>query len=271
MLDDKRLLEFLAIKACMAASRSILEIYQSDFEVETKADDSPVTMADLNSDKIIREILMHSNIPVLSEEVISQFDPNNTPLFWCVDPLDGTREFVNKTGEFAINIALIENGIPIFGAVCSPINSCVWYTSTEGLMKYDFGNHDVQSIAPEYSKSYFTLVYGSLNTEGKQAYDLLVEKIGNAHTIKNVKVGSATKFGWLIEGRADLYVRLGNTSIWDTAAGHALLRMAGGELINLETKEELKYNLNNLSNPHFVAFNPHGKILFHFLTDNNLL
>lgn len=271
MLNDKRMLEFLAVKACMAASRVILEIYQTPFEVLTKSDESPVTQADISSDNLIREILASTQIPVISEEVVSKFKNSDTPLFWCVDPLDGTREFVNKTGEFAINIALIEKGKPIFGAICSPIQSTIWYTSTDGIMKYNFGTHHVEPVHSKSNTEVFQLVYGTFSEEAKLKYQALIDALSTEFKIESKKVGSAIKFGLLAEGKADAYIRTGKTSIWDIAAGHALLNMAGGSLINLETGKEMEYNLDNLLNPHFMAYTGRAKVLFDFLTNNNLL
>lgn len=271
MLNDKRMLEFLAVKACMAASRVILEIYQTPFEVLTKSDESPVTQADISADNLIREILSSSQIPVVSEEVVSKFKNAETPLYWCVDPLDGTREFVNKTGEFAINIALIENGKPVFGAICSPIQGTIWYTSTDGLMKYNFTSHQVESISPLSNSERFQLVYGSFTEEAKRTYHSLIEELSTEFNVQSKKVGSAFKFALLAEGKADAYIRTGKTSIWDIAAGHALLNMAGGSLINLETGREMEYSLDQLSNPHFMAFTNRAKVLFDFLSNKNLL
>lgn len=270
MLNDRRMLEFLVVKACMAASRVILEIYQTPFEVLTKSDESPVTQADISSDNLIREILASSQIPVISEEVISKFKNSDTPLFWCVDPLDGTREFVNKTGEFAINIALIENGEPIFGAICSPIQSTIWYTSSDGIMKYNFAKHHVDAINSNSITDTFHLVYGTFSEEAKKKYQKLIDTLNSEFKIESKKVGSAVKFGLLAEGKADAYIRTGKTSIWDIAAGHALLNMAGGSLINLETGEEMEYSLDNLSNPPFMAYTSRAKVLFDFLSNKNL-
>lgn len=265
------LLEFIGIEACMMASQEILKIYQLDFDVYTKSDESPVTQADLNSDKIIRDVLQKSGIPVLSEEVISNFKAIDTPIFWCVDPLDGTREFVKKTDEFAINIALINDNKPILGFVCSPIQSTVWYTTREGNKKYNFKRHALENLTAA-PLGFWKLVYGSISSSGEQNYQHLLEKIKVLQpTFQNEKLGSALKFGIMSEGLANLYIRFGTTSIWDTAAGHALLLNAGGDILNLDTKESLRYDLSQLSNPHFVAFNREGKEFFRLLSNENLL
>ena len=254
-------LKDLAIDAAIEASKSILAIYEKPFDVIVKSDLSPLTQADLESDKIIRSILIKSQIPIISEEV--EVSDSDVKRFWCVDPLDGTKEFVNKSGEFAINIALIEDGIPVFGLICAPILHCMWYSSENEVIKLDYLNQTKEIYRADNSpKSEWKLLSGTLSNEGQEAYNSFLKSLPESKKVVDKHVGSSIKFALMSEAKADVYLRFGRTYIWDTAAGHALLRCIGGDILDMQNKKSLTYSAKKLANPHFIAFTQSGKLFF---------
>ena len=235
------------------AGKAVLEIYKQDFEVTQKDDASPLTQADLASHHIICDALgrLTPDIPVLSEESceIGYNARADWQQYWLVDPLDGTREFINRNGEFTVNIALIRHHNPILGVVHVPVSG-VTYTglvgkwaskhSADGVMEHITIRKpcaDPPVVVGSRSHANPRLT-GFLNKMG--AYDL-------------VSMGSSLKFCLLAEGEADFYPRLGPTSEWDTAAAHAVVLAAGGRIITLDGKP-LRYNLKeSLLNPEFLV------------------
>ena len=235
------------------AGKAILEIYQQDFEVVQKADQSPLTQADLASHRIICESLAHltPDIPVLSEESAGiDYDTRaNWFQYWLVDPLDGTREFINRNGEFTVNIALIRHHQPILGVVHVPVSG-VTYT---GLVGKWASRHDEDGrmvhIGVRLPCADPVVVVGSRSHANPRLMEFL-ERIGN---YKLVSMGSSLKFCLLAEGEADFYPRLGPTSEWDTAAAHAVVLAAGGKIVTLDGKP-LRYNTKrSLLNPEFLV------------------
>ena len=235
------------------AGKAILEVYNSDFDYELKEDLSPLTKADTLSHNIICERLevLTPDIPILSEENSNiPFDVRTLwKQYWLVDPLDGTKEFIKKNGEFTVNIALIENNTPIFGIIHVPVtNETYWGSSTKGSF-YIKGNNQETKLCVEKKIGSQVRIVASRSHPSKML-DTLLEEIGE---YKIITKGSSLKFCLIAKGEADIYPRFGPTSEWDIAAGHAIVKFAGGSLLTIDRKP-MQYNLieNNL-NPYFVV------------------
>lgn len=236
------------------AGDEILKIYNSDQSnvVDHKADDSPLTLADVASNKVIVDSLKKEfDYPIISEEIEGvPFDERKDfEKFWCVDPLDGTKEFINRNGEFTVNIALIENGVPVFGGIYVPVTETYYFgIHGEGAFKA-VGTSDLQPIrVNENSKDWIAV--GS-KSHAKPAEKEFYEEIGVKEAFS---VGSSLKFCMVAEGSADLYYRSGPTMEWDIAAGHAIVRGAGGEVYqDLNCTKVFTYNKENLLNGPFLA------------------
>ena len=235
------------------AGKAILEIYKQDFEVVQKHDDSPLTQADLASHRIICDALAHltPDIPVLSEESSDiDFDTRADWFqYWLVDPLDGTREFINRNGEFTVNIALIRFHNPVLGVVHVPVSG-VTYTGLVGKWASRHASDgSMEHISVRLPCADPMVVVGSRS----HANPRLMEFLGQMGNYELVSMGSSLKFCLLAEGSADFYPRLGPTSEWDTAAAHAVVLAAGGKIITLDGKP-LRYNTKrSLLNPEFLV------------------
>jgi len=235
------------------AGRAILEVYSTDFDVQEKDDASPLTQADLASHRWIDAGLraLTPDIPVISEESgLPDFDERRTwQRYWIVDPLDGTREFVSRNGEFTVNIALIERGRPVLGVVHVPVLGRT-YVGCEGLgAERRDGQGDPVSIAVATASQAPVRVVGSRSHRGA-SLDAFLARLGD-HTM--IPMGSSLKFCVVAEGGADLYPRLGPTSEWDTAAAQAVVEQAGGAVLTLDGKP-MKYNQKaDILNPHFLV------------------
>ncbi len=237
------------------AGVEIMKIYETDFSVQTKSDNSPVTQADkLAEDLILRSIRegLTDKMPIVSEEAASD---GNTPevlgnAFWLIDPLDGTKEFINKNDEFTVNIALIENGKPVMGVVHLPASKTTYSASAAGAFVIR-GDEPSQQITcnPAGTEPLTAVVSRSHRSPEVDEY-LKDFSIG-----KETSAGSSLKFCLIAEGSADLYPRFGRTMEWDTAAGHAILKFAGGQVYNLDGSE-LMYGKADHENPHFIAAGP---------------
>ena len=241
------------VTIAVQAGEAILEIYEQDFEVVQKEDQSPLTQADLASHRIICDALaaLTPDIPLLSEESASiDFKTRSGwSIYWLIDPLDGTKEFVNRNGEFTVNIALIENHQPVLGVVHVPV-SAVTYTGVagHGATRRQTGNPP-QAIAIRVPCANPMVVVGSRSHANPVLTELL-ELMGN---FELVSMGSSLKFCLLAEGKADFYPRLGPTSEWDTGAAHAVVSAAGGKIVTL-AGNPLQYNLKeSLLNPEFLV------------------
>lgn len=237
-----------------SAGAEILKIYNSDQPnlVDHKADDSPLTLADLAAnDIIISGLELAFDIPIVSEEneSIPFSERKYFSKFWCVDPLDGTKEFINRNGEFTVNIALIENGIPIFGAIYVPVSD-IYYFGIKGEGAYkQFGSGELETLKVNTNSSDWIAVGSKSHAkpEEKEFYQEIGVK-------KSFSVGSSLKFCMVAEGSADLYFRSGPTMEWDIAAGHAIVSAAGGEVYkDLNCEEVFTYNKENLLNGAFLA------------------
>ena len=259
LLDSKsaKQLTQSALAIAHDAGRRIVEIYEQDYTVSYKADDSPVTTADLAANDIIVNALKKLPIvfPIISEECeqIPFAQRHDWTHFWLVDPLDGTREFIKRNGEFSINIALVVNGEPLLGVVTAPVLGLSYYaTRGQGAWK-QVGQQLATPIhvrkAPTGSGE-LTLARSRCPTVGPLLQTFL-DKLGDH---KNVAMGCSLKSCLVAEGMADLYVRLGPTSEWDTAAAQCIVEEAGGHVTDTKLRA-LKYNMgDSLLNPHFMVF-----------------
>jgi 3'(2'), 5'-bisphosphate nucleotidase len=240
------------------AGKAIMEVYKQDFDVEQKDDGSPLTRADLAAHNIICEALqkLTPELPILSEESreIAWKERRKWQTYWLVDPLDGTKEFVSKNGEFTVNIALVTGNRPVLGVVYAPVYE-ILYTGCDGRAATKTGKDGktVDISVRQYSGKKPTVV-ASRSHRG-EALEQLLERINQKHGEAEIlSMGSSFKLCLVAEGKADLYPRLGLTSEWDTAAAHAVVNAAGGQVIKL-TGENLQYNKEDLLNPWFVVCN----------------
>ena len=235
------------------AGDAILEVYASDFDVQSKDDESPLTQADLAAHRRIVAGLAELTpaVPVISEEAgLPPFDERSQwPTYWLIDPLDGTREFVNRNGEFTVNIALVSGGHPVLGVVRVPVQGRT-YVGCEGHgaeLRVDGEQPEPIHVAANSAQP--VRVVGSRSHRGA-SLDAFIDKLGDCDL---VPMGSSLKFCVVAEGGADIYPRLGPTSEWDTAAAQAVVEQAGGSVVTLDGKP-MKYNQKEeILNPHFMV------------------
>ena len=258
-----------AIQASVEAGQAIIQVYQKDFEVISKDDLSPLTEADIASNDIINTHLNNTSIPIISEEN-KQIDfeiRSNWDLCWIVDPLDGTKEFVKRNGEFTVNIALCEGGKPLLGVIYVPVSGDLYYGNTLEQKAYktkvtkdyieqgDLFN-DVDRIMPENNSNNVLRIVGSRSHMNKDTENFISEVKKDFTEIEIVSKGSSLKFCLVAEGKADIYPRFAPTMEWDTAAGQAICEAVGLKVISQQTQNELLYNKENLLNPYFVVHHP---------------
>jgi 3'(2'), 5'-bisphosphate nucleotidase len=253
-MDLENLLEPVAALA-VEAGNAILAVYATDFDVQSKTDESPLTQADLASQRCIAAGLarLTPEIPIISEEEgLPEFDVRRQwQRYWLIDPLDGTKEFVNRNGEFTVNIALIDTGRPIFGVVHVPVTNTT-YIGCEGRGAELRKEGKTTAIRIAAASAAPVRIVGSRSHRGT-SLDAFLERLGD-HDM--VAMGSSLKFCTVAEGNADVYPRLGPTSEWDTAAAQAVVEQAGGQVLELDGKP-LSYNQKeNILNPWFVVIGP---------------
>ena len=240
------------------AGDAILEIYSRDIEVETKDDDSPLTQADLASHRVLVEGLekLTPDIPVMSEEGNSlEFDVRSSwSRYWLIDPLDGTKEFINKNGEFTVNVALIEGHASVFGVVGVPVQDVVYTGDVRTGKALRHGPDGVEEIhGRERTDAQALTVVASRSHGGERLESYLESLEAQFGEVSRTPVGSSLKLCILAEGQADIYPRLGPTSEWDIAAAHAVLAAAGGDLWAVGARN-LEYNTKeSVLNPEFIA------------------
>ncbi|HEY8555398.1 MAG TPA: 3'(2'),5'-bisphosphate nucleotidase CysQ [Burkholderiales bacterium] len=234
-----------------AAGERILEVYATDFAVAEKQDESPVTAADERAEAVILPALaeLTPDIPVVAEEAVAAGRvPQVGARFWLVDPLDGTKEFIKRNGEFTVNIALIENGEPTLGVVLAPALQRLYAGSREGgaFVEDAAGRRRIacRKVPPEGLTVVASRSHG--DTEALDRY------LAGRKVAAQTSAGSSLKFCLVAAGEADLYPRFGRTMEWDTAAGHAVLAAAGGRVTTLDGKD-LGYGKPGFENPHFIA------------------
>ena len=228
----------------------IMEIYNQDFEVEYKEDNSPLTKADLASNEVIIKALKKFKIPIMSEEEkeILYENRKDWEYYWCIDPIDGTKEFIKKNGEFTVNIALIHKNTPVLGVVYAPVlNEMYKAKKGEGAFKNNqklplqINNNPEQLLKVVASKSH-------LSQETQEFIDNL-----KTQKVEQVSKGSSLKLCMVAQGEADIYPRLAPTMEWDTAAANAIVIESGKKVYNYHTNSEIQYNKENLLNPWFIV------------------
>lgn len=247
-MDLKELLK-IGEEAALAAGKEILKIYESgDFSVESKADNSPLTLADKASHNAIVSYLDKTGIPILSEEGrdIPFEERKNWKRFWMIDPLDGTKEFIKKNGEFTVNIALIEDNEPILGVVYPPVLDQM-YTAVKG--QGAFLNGSRISVSMKKLTEPNLKVVASRSHMSQETQDF-VDDLSHPEIVSK---GSSLKLLMVASGEADVYPRFGPTMEWDTAAAHAVVTEAGGQVVHTDLKTPVVYNKENLLNPFFVV------------------
>lgn len=249
-----------AIHAAIVASKEIMRIYIDVINLEYKEDGSPLTNADLASSKIIHDHLEPLGFPITSEETINTKyrERKEWESFWCVDPLDGTKEFVKKNGEFAVNIAFIEGSYPVFGLIASPVYEEILFGGKEmGVFISPFCDVNEPSkwkqIPERDGINNPLIIIGSRSHPselGKKYFEdiMLITK-----DLEYLSKGSSLKFFDLANGTADVYPRFAPTMEWDIAAGQAIIEALGGEVTNALDGTRLQYNKEDLTNPFFIA------------------
>ena len=235
------------------AGETIMQIYHKDFSVEVKEDQSPLTKADLASHHLICGELskLYPDIPILSEEsadTLTLADENSS--FWCVDPLDGTKEFIKKNDEFTVNIALIKNQQPILGVIGVPAKNMLYAAvKGEGAFKQKGGNElqkiHVKPQDPDHLT--FTVSRSHLDDHTKAMVD--------EYEAEMLQAGSALKLTYVAEGLVDVYPRFGPTMLWDVAAGQCIIEEAGGQVLWAKNQHPMTYNINHMKNDSFIAMN----------------
>ncbi|WP_223881908.1 3'(2'),5'-bisphosphate nucleotidase CysQ [Niallia endozanthoxylica] len=264
MIESIKILDIT--KAAYEAGQKILEVYDTDFQVETKEDASPLTLADQKSHEMIVKHLeqLYPSIPILSEE--GQHLPfeerKKWETLWIVDPLDGTKEFVNRNGEFTVNIALAHNQKPILGVIYVPVKDEMYFSNQLGAFKVNrYSNHQLKSeqnllavsdkVAVGHEGSYKVVASRSHLSSETEAF---VENLKKEHAeVEMISAGSSLKFCLVAEGKANVYPRFAPTMEWDTAAGQAIVEAAGGEVVDAKTNQPLLYNKEQLVNNWFIV------------------
>jgi 3'(2'), 5'-bisphosphate nucleotidase len=257
-----------AIDSALLAGKEILDVYNTNFQIDFKEDRSPLTEADRRAHNVIAKSLTKTNIPLLSEEGknIPYDERKDWETYWLVDPLDGTKEFISRNGEFTVNIALMNQGKPIAGVIYIPATDVLYFGAKE-MGAYRL-NHLSENFAIENSLEKIigfaeklplndtrtaVMVVASRSHLNEQTQSF-IEKIKEHHpTAEIVSSGSSLKFCLIAEGLADVYPRFGTTMEWDIAAGHAIAESSGAFVVD-EQKNEMRYNKKDLKNPGFVVY-----------------
>lgn len=254
----------LAVQASLQAGIAIMEIYkEDDFEIQNKDDNSPLTKADLAANNVITKFLLETNIPILSEEgkSIEYSTRKNWNQLWIVDPIDGTKEFIKRNGEFTVNIALIENQKPVLGVVYAPAIDTLYFSSREqGAFKVKISKESsaveifqkamplpISAIGRKYT------VVASRSHLSEETLDY-IENLKSEHgEMEFISIGSSLKLCLVAEGKADCYPRFAPTMEWDTAAGQAICEHAGCKVIDQGTGKAMLYNREELLNNWFIV------------------
>jgi 3'(2'), 5'-bisphosphate nucleotidase len=242
----------VARQAALKAGEAILEVYATPFDVQQKLDKTPVTEADLAAERIIVAMLREAfpDIPVVSEELVdSEGLPPSSARFWVVDPLDGTREFVARNGEFAVLIGLVEDGRPVLGVVHGPAVGVTYAACGPSTATRQHGGGRPEPIHARAPSDGLVVVHSRSHENSRR----LAEFLQDYPVRERRKCGSALKFGVIAAGEADLYPRFGTTMEWDTAAGQAVLEAAGGRVETL-AGNRLSYGKPGLKNDGFIAW-----------------
>ncbi len=241
----------------LTSGEVIMDVYKSStFDVLLKSDDSPVTIADKKADEVISKGLKKyfPEVPIVTEEQVKSHDLSAS-VFFIVDPLDGTKEFIKRRGDFTVNIALVANGEPIRGIVYAPARQRLFYTDENGEAVEEMAYFSVSKMG--LVKKIKTAVSDNKALKvvvSKSHRDKKTDEYISKYSFKElVSAGSSLKFCLIASGEADLYPRFGPTMEWDTAAGHAILSAAGGSVLQAEDKQPMKYGKPHYRNPSFIA------------------
>ncbi len=259
-----------AINTALFAGDEILEVYNNNnFDIEYKEDNSPLTIADKKAHEIILQILTPTDIPILSEEGadVPYTNRKDWTLYWLVDPLDGTKEFIKRNGEFTVNIALIENGKPIIGVIYAPVLNKIYFgfnnqafvaqnipetSDIDELLEYIDQNKISLPIISKNKNFVIVASRSHLTDETNQ----FIEEISKHHPNHElISVGSSLKFCLIAEGIANIYPRFSPTMEWDTAAGQAIVEASGGTVMHISKNKSIEYNKEDLLNPWFIVKN----------------
>ncbi|MCB1098579.1 MAG: 3'(2'),5'-bisphosphate nucleotidase CysQ [Verrucomicrobiae bacterium] len=247
------------LATAVRAGAAILDVYSKDFAVEKKADNSPLTEADKRANAIILEDLAQFSpgVPIISEETKTlPFEQRKDwDWFWLVDPLDGTKEFIKKNGEFTVNIALIHRGVPWAGVVYQPVTDTLYYAvKRQGAWQRKGGSVPERlDGGAHYSEADAVTVVASRSHMSPEVEQFVTDLRGRGKSVEFLSAGSSLKLCLVASGAASVYPRLGPTMEWDTAAAHAVATEAGRSVLNFETREPLLYNKQNLLNPWFIV------------------
>lgn len=255
-----------AIKASLKAGEIIMEVYNSAIEVTYKDDKSPLTEADKKANDIINSFLKPTNIPIISEEnkQIDYSIRKHWDTCWIVDPVDGTKEFIKRNGEFTVNIALVKKGNPIVGVIYVPATKVLYFADVTQTKAYkvELQNHNTSidlilekaiELKPKYQDSKKIKIVGSRSHMSQDTLDFTENLKREGKEVSIVSKGSSLKFCIVAEGHADIYPRFAPTMEWDTAAGQAICNANGVHVISKETNKPLLYNKENLLNPWFIV------------------
>lgn len=255
-----------AIKASLQAGKAIMDVYDSVIEVAYKDDKSPLTLADTKSNDVINSFLKPTDIPIISEEnkQIDYTARKDWDTCWIVDPVDGTKEFIKRNGEFTVNIALVKNGVPKLGVIYVPATKTLYFSDVDTNTSYKaiLESHDTpfetvlataQELQPKPANSNPVQVVGSRSHMNQETLDFVEQLKQEGCDVEIVSKGSSLKFCLVAEGLADVYPRYAPTMEWDTAAGQAICNGVGVMVISKETNQPLLYNKENLLNPWFLV------------------
>ena len=252
-----KIVEKMCLAAILAGTRIMVVYSEDDFGVEMKGDDSPITRADRIVDNVIGKTLKKNfpDIPIVSEESNCNLTSAMGELYFLVDPLDGTKEFIKKTGEFTVNIAVILNGKAELGVVYVPVTKELYYRDLDGLsyLERDVNNFELRGERTQICCRSADMDNLSVVRSVSHSTPETEEYISGYAPNNSASAGSSLKFGLIARGVADLYPRLGRTMEWDTGAAHAVLKGAGGNVRRLDTLQELSYGKLGMDNPFFVA------------------
>lgn len=252
----------IAINASLIAGKSILEVYKNDkIDSELKSDLSPLTLADKKSHNEIVKILETTSIPILSEEGknIPFEERKNWEKFWLIDPLDGTKEFIKKNGDFTVNIALIDKGEPVMGVIYVPISKQIYYAEKgkgayiANLISEDSFDHNLSDKLPIITPRNNFIVVASISHMNDETKNYIDNIKLNKKNVELFSRGSSLKICMVAEGKADIYPRFGPTMEWDIAAGHAIAIEAGCSFTKADEISPIEYNKENLLNPYFIV------------------
>jgi len=257
----------IAVLTAIEAGDKIMEIFHDKVRVSIKRNLTPVTNADRRADQIILGCLSATGIPVISEEsaIIPYSERRHWDIFWLVDPLDGTKEFISKSKDFTVNIALVRDSKPLLGVIYAPAYDILYFAEEiQGSFKLENTSKHISRISPD-DPDFLISVSTRLPVSKTETYTYIVSRshingktrryLNNKTNPKQfISMGSSLKLCALAEGSADEYPRFGRTMEWDIAAGDAILRYAGGSVLNINNSGCLKYNKEDLLNPEFIAF-----------------